>query len=712
VDPNSGIPLSRDQLELAPYVSMLATVIVDQRTPTPLSVGLFGEWGSGKSYFMGLLRGQVEALAASGQPGYCGEIVQIGFNAWHYSDSNLWASLGDEIFRQLAGPGHTAQQRQARLRTEMAARLDQRRQFEAATERARATAAELRAELDDAVANQQLTARDLIGALKGSPEFAEQLAVLWRRLGVRDEVEQAALLAEQLHGTLAEADALRRAPNDRRGKLALAVSVVALLAVGILAVLAPWLRGWLTGAVAGCAAVFGVAVGVVARARAAVGSLRRMAGQLRAGLDPSAARPRREVVEKLAALRRAEADQRVAEAQLNEVVAQVGELGRELAELTPGRRLYTFLAERAHGDSYRRNLGVISTIRRDFEELVGLLRDWRRDPAPGTSPVDRIVLYIDDLDRCGHRQVVEVLQAVNLLLALDLFVVVVGVDPRWLLRSLRSEYATVLDGGATSGQAGDGLRVTPEDYLEKIINIPLVLPGIPDGGLDRLLRALADESAPVPVAAPTAITERLAGPIPEVADPELVEPRSEIAAQRLPDVPARPARPLTEPELTLLSALDLLVDTPRKAKRLFNQYRMLRATRDLSPAARFLGDDEHPGEYQAVAVLLGLLTASSRLFAQVVAAPARVPDAAGGLLARPAGTLWLGFVADLAPVEGLGAWANGVVGALPADDVPDWARLHRGLSRVSERLTLTDLAVFQSWAPRVRRFSYLLSTDR
>ena len=56
------------------------------------------------------------------------------------------------------------------------------------------------------------------------------------------------------------------------------------------------------------------------------------------------------------------------------------------------------------------------------------------------KPIDRIVLYIDDLDRCSPRQVVDVLQAVHLLLALDLFVVVVGVDPRWLLHALRSEY--------------------------------------------------------------------------------------------------------------------------------------------------------------------------------------------------------------------------------------------------------------------------------
>ena len=47
------------------------------------------------------------------------------------------------------------------------------------------------------------------------------------------------------------------------------------------------------------------------------------------------------------------------------------------------------------------------------------------------------MLYIDDLERCEPDQVVQVLQAVHLLLAMELFVVVVGVDPRWLLRSLQ-----------------------------------------------------------------------------------------------------------------------------------------------------------------------------------------------------------------------------------------------------------------------------------
>lgn len=50
VDVARGIPLEDDHLGVARYVSMLAAVIARADTPLPLSVGLFGEWGSGKSY--------------------------------------------------------------------------------------------------------------------------------------------------------------------------------------------------------------------------------------------------------------------------------------------------------------------------------------------------------------------------------------------------------------------------------------------------------------------------------------------------------------------------------------------------------------------------------------------------------------------------------------------------------------------------------------
>ena len=671
VDPTDGIPLSQDHLGVGVWVSMLGTVIVDEATPMPLSVGLFGEWGTGKSYFMGLLRAEVERLAESGRKPYLPRVVQIGFNAWHYADTNLWASLGDEIFRQLAGP-ETADESRQRLRDELARGSTERQVLAAREEQARAETVRLRAALQEATASREIHAKDLLSAIKESPELAKQLDKVWQRLGISDEVQQARILADQVQGTTQEVGALHTLFSQRRSWILVGICAIALLAV----VTAAWIpvdwSKWLAGGGASAIAVaLATAVAWLGRAKEGLTQLQTIATDLnrRPGFGRTAHERRRKRRHRRAG--RAEASEAVAQAQLDEMSARVKQLARELADLMPDQRLYAFLAERAGGGQYAGKLGLISTIRKDFEHLVELLQDWRGDAAEGLPPrpIDRIVLYIDDLDRCSPQQVVDVLQAVHLLLALDLFVVVVGVDPRWLRQSLHHQYRGMLNEGTSPPSADQALwNVTPNDYLEKIFNIPFVLPGIPAGGLGRMLRGLAApgyEAVPPRAAlAQETPAQPVAGADTEIPAVEpaatalSAEPGSELAASHAAEV-SDPPRPLTEPELILLSGLESFVATPREAKRMFNLYRMLRSTRDLSDASAFLGDSATPGEYQAVALLLGMMTANADVLRDVLdAAPRAEPPVAGGLNYRPDDSQWLEFVEDIVPEWSDSQWTT------------------------------------------------------
>jgi len=722
VDANVGIPLEQDRLDVAPYVAMLATVIADGSTPLPLSVGLFGEWGSGKSYFMAMLRDQIRTLAESGDTRYCREVVHIGFNAWHYADSNLWASLGDEIFRQLAGTDAESRTRAELIRTELAERLDQRRQLESVTGHARTTAARLQTEVDRAVAHRESTALNLLAAVRNSPTLHNTISGMWRKLGIDGEAEQAELLAGQLQGTVRETAVLARAATTRIGWISLAAAV-AVLGLGVLVPVV--LAGvkdhsaWGVGLSATVTGLGGLTY-LMARIRTGLQRLRTVGEELRGELTRAAENSiNHELADTVRSLRAAEADERVAQAQLDDVIAHVGELGRELAELEPGRRLYSFLAARAQGDSYTGQLGLISTIRKDLQQLVELMREWRDNPDPDSPrrPIDRIVLYIDDLDRCSPEQIVDVLQAVHLLLAFDLFVVVVGVDPGWLLRSLRGRYADLLRDGETDSDGGQWR--TPQDYIQKILNIPLVLPRMTTSGLANLLQGLAeptelvaDSAAPQGVSPvetmpvlPVESIDREAGVI-------LIEAGSQADDIQRPAEPdAQRALSLTKPELALLGALDCFVETPRDAKRLLNLYRMVRATRSLSPVSRFLGLDGQPGEFEAVVVILALSTARSGLAGAILDAPPDPgPDvpAAGGLAHRAPGTEWGIFVADIEPQRSDTGWTNQIVGRIPDSQVPQWRRLHTGLKRISGATTFPDLSDLLTWLPMLRRFSYTL----
>ena len=84
----------------------------------PLAVGLFGNWGAGKSTFMSMIEAAIDRttqdiapdLSDDAEPVFVENVVHIWFNAWHYADGNLWASIGTHIFEELAGrpaPGAT-----------------------------------------------------------------------------------------------------------------------------------------------------------------------------------------------------------------------------------------------------------------------------------------------------------------------------------------------------------------------------------------------------------------------------------------------------------------------------------------------------------------------------------------------------------------------------------------------------------------------------
>jgi hypothetical protein len=687
--PARGIPLSRDHLDVGAYVSMLATVIAGDETQMPLSIGLFGEWGSGKSYFMGLLRDQVTTLSGRNSKTYKRDIRQISFNAWHYADTNLWASLGDEIFAQLARTGEDGDKaKQKALRDELVKTLEVRHQLERAQTDAEAETTRLTKDLEAARADR---ARSLV-SLAQAAATRNRLDSIFKALGIQPQVEQGELLLQSVRGTLDEVGTLRTTLAGRRGPLLVAVAAAAIVLVVAAAAL-PWELGRV-GAIAALVPVLGTAARIAGRVQRAVGQLNDVAAEIRTKADENQAAD-------LEAVRKSEANARALQTRVNEVAEREIELQRQIDELDPGQRLYRFIVERASGDVYRRHLGLISTVRKDFEQLAALMKQWSDERTATPEPIDRIVLYIDDLDRCPPEQVVTVLQAVHLLLALDLFVVVVGVDPRWLLRSLRRQYESIL----TSDGHDQEWETTPLDYLEKIFNIPFTLPAMTPTAFRGLLEGIASESpapaAPVRAAPSTPTVPTTAVPVADVP----VEAGSETAAAQVgaaaPDV-----RPLQRGELDLLAALAPLVGSPREGKRLLNLYRMIRSTRNLSAAERFLGDWSYAGDHQAVIVLLGLLAGHGRFTQAVLAAPAK-DGAAGGLMHRPTTTTWSSFAEGLAPTPVGDRWRNGVLASIEANEVGAWAALAAGLEPATALVKLPDLSAFQLWAPRVARFSFL-----
>lgn len=80
-------PAEDDLLGYTQYSSTLADVLLSQYTSTPLTIGIFGAWGSGKTTLMRLTKKQIDDSGAS-------HYFTIWFNAWKYNrESDLWRSL-------------------------------------------------------------------------------------------------------------------------------------------------------------------------------------------------------------------------------------------------------------------------------------------------------------------------------------------------------------------------------------------------------------------------------------------------------------------------------------------------------------------------------------------------------------------------------------------------------------------------------------------
>jgi hypothetical protein len=109
----------------------------------------------------------------------------------------------------------------------------------------------------------------------------------------------------------------------------------------------------------------------------------------------------------------AEDRRRRLETALEVTTAEVNALQAELRELTPTGQLAALLQRRGRQDSpYRAQVGLMTQIREDFEQMARLLAvPPGQQPAPVEDEVgdqlpriERIVVYIDDLDRCPRRE--------------------------------------------------------------------------------------------------------------------------------------------------------------------------------------------------------------------------------------------------------------------------------------------------------------------
>jgi hypothetical protein len=574
----------KDLLGFEQDVEAFAAIMALEQLTPPLAIALFGQWGTGKSFFMQKLSEKVEELAryqgflreedetdGAGDPTdtepFCKGICQIHFNAWSYMDTNLWASLVTRIFEGLDDyineNRSAAEKEKDSIKSGIAQQLDvakgqlaeleaRKAQVQDAITTLKEQVDKAQGELDAKIAAIQNSSREatIRKALKDK-KIEESLREVLDKAGITqeklDEINPDLILAELKSAQTFAHQLLKFSPKDWLW-----------VAGGVLLLVVPGLIAELTDTVifAGlekAGAILTLVVGMLAKVRGTAGKLSPLVnGVLNikndydAAVAEAIANHKQDILAKQIEAEQKEVELNQLNAQLKAKEAEVKGLDYSTESVLAQKAMYNFITRKAGSSDYSKHLGIISMIRKDFQTLSELFvesakaqkvpekdkekyKEFEKIRGAMEPSLDRIILYIDDLDRCPEDRVVEVLEAVNLLMAFPLFVVVVGVDPRWVKNALIKKYHLQFTGrlqGSDKEIEGFGMEViNPSDYLEKIFQVPFHLKAPEDASIKNMITHLLGKAVEEKPAEPAEAEEL--DSLPDIDLDEFLAERSE-----------------------------------------------------------------------------------------------------------------------------------------------------------------------------------------
>lgn len=137
---------------------------------------------------------------------------------------------------------------------------------------------------------------------------------------------------------------------------------------------------------------------------------------------------------------------------------------KELVDNLTGNDAESFLSEafRTHIDAHQ--FSALREFREEFKKLID---------ATGR---DRVVILIDDLDRCLPEHIIENLEAIKLFLNVDKTAFVIAADEEIVSGAIKRQYGNMIN--LTERKANG--RDIGSDYMDKFIQIPYKIPKLSD----------------------------------------------------------------------------------------------------------------------------------------------------------------------------------------------------------------------------------------
>lgn len=641
-----------DYLDITKDVNAFARVVAAKSFEPPLAIALFGKWGSGKSFFMRKLRDQISKLSSNKTDGvYCEGIAHIHFNAWSYMDSNLWASIVTKIFEELNE--YISENRKVDIEKKEIEKLltdklsiakeeigilESKKESVVlqinSLEEKRKT---ITKDLDDNIkkvktdtiwqiietADKEFNAKEkILSALKENDSF------------LKTETDLKSIVPEKYWNNPEKTYQLAKSRITflkeffRKDKiqtnliwLAVILSIIAFTPL-ILELLSLQIskKSFLIPQAALSLLITGGAIWrrtetVYTQLQPVIASFWKVKESHESKIKEARAKFEQEEKALKLEIEKGKSEVLLIQEQIQKAETIKTDLDFRINNAFATEALYSFIDRRSKSEDYKKHLGLISIIRRDFEILNDLFTDHNQEAAKikdasdfkdkFKKPLERIILYIDDLDRCPEENVVQVLEAVNLLMAFPLFVVVVGVDSRWVKNALIKKHALQFTGKLNGNSTLDSNleMIEPANYLEKIFQIPFHLKDAKDTSVKDMIKKLAQSKAKVSRYVEEGYVEEgyVTNPTTDIEKGETTNPTTINASDTiLIDKPE--ALILTDDEISLMQDMsEVIGNNPRAIKRFVNIYRIIKAHEEFDYAA-----DSTNQELSAILFLLAL----------------------------------------------------------------------------------------------------------
>ena len=150
----------------------------------------------------------------------------------------------------------------------------------------------------------------------------------------------------------------------------------------------------------------------------------------------------------------------------------------KLAEILTSDKAESFLEEALNTNIKENQFSAVREFREAFEKLID---------ATGKK---RVVILIDDLDRCLPEHIIENLEAIKLFLNVKNTAFVIAADQNIVSGAIRRQYKDMID--LNEGQ--ESSRGIGQEYMDKFIQIPYSIPKLSDQEIETYVTLLFCQS--------------------------------------------------------------------------------------------------------------------------------------------------------------------------------------------------------------------------